>query len=96
MKHLGFIYIDSLQSVSIASIKQDDKRGEFKLQDEFSAKSYWFKALDDLINNVICIDFIRSHTERLNGKVIIVYLHDDNQKLYSLPPEIHYIDYKPF
>lgn len=97
MKHLGLIYVDSIQGVSIAAIQQDDKQtGEFKLQDEFSAKGYWFKTLDDLINEIKNIDFIRHHIERINGKTIIIYLYDDKQELFSLPPKIYKIDYIPF
>lgn len=94
MKHLGFIYIDYLQSVSVASIQHDDTQtGKFKLQDEFSAKSHWFKSLDELISNVKNIDFIKSHVERIKGKSIIVYLYDNKQELYSLPPKIYRINY---
>ena len=96
MKNLGLIFIDSLQSVSIASIQYDDKTREFKLQDEFSAQWYWFKTLDDVINNIKDIDFIRNKVERENGKNIIVYLYSDKLKLYSLPPKIINIDYIPF
>lgn len=93
MKHLGFIFADSIQSVSIASIQQDDKQtGEFKLQDEFSAKGYWFKTLDDLIDEIKNIDFIKHHIERINGKNIIIYLYDNKQKLFSLPPKIYEIN----
>ena len=97
MKNLGLIFIDSLQSVSIASILYDDKQtGEFKLQDEFSAQGYWFKTLDDVINNIKDINFIRHQIERENGNTIIVYLYSDKQKMYSLPPKIINIDYTPF
>lgn len=97
MKTLGLIFIDSLQSVSIASIQYDDKQTrEFKLQDEFSAQGHWFKTLDDVINNIKDIDFIRHRVERENGKNIIIYLCSDNLKLYSLPPKIINIEYIPF
>lgn len=97
MKNLGLIFIDSLQSVSIASILYDDKQtGEFKLQDEFSAQGYWFKTLDDILNNIKEVDFIRHQVERKNGKNIIVYLCSDKQKMYSLPPKIINIEYIPF
>lgn len=99
MKTLGLIFIDSLQSVSIASIQYDDKQTrEFKLQDEFSAQGCWFKTLDDVINNIKDIDFIRHQVERKNGKNIIVYLcsDSDKQKMYSLPPKIINIEYIPF
>lgn len=96
MKHLGFIYVDSIQSVSIASIQHDDKQTEeFKLQDEFSAQGYWFKSIEEIINNIKDVDFIRQHTERLNGKVIVVCLHSDT-RLRLLPPKIYNINYKPF
>lgn len=97
MKNLGLIFIDSLQSVSIASIQYDDKQtGELKLQDEFSAQGYWFKTLDDVINNIKEVDFIRHQVERENGKNIIIYLYSDKLKLYSLPPKIINIEYIPF
>lgn len=97
MKNLGLIFIDSLQSVSIASIQYDDKQtGEFKLQDEFSAQGYWFKTLDDILNNIKKVDFIRHQVERENGKNIIVYLQSYEQRLYSLPPKIINIDYTSF